>query len=200
MYAGEKESERVQKLRKEYWETLRNIKLEDLIFIDEAGVNLAMIRLYARSNKGERARGERPHKRGKRISMIGAVSHKEIIASANICGGVDGITFEAFINSKLVPKLWPGACVIMDNCSIHKGKEIKKAIEEAGAKLIFLPPYSPEFSPIENMWSKVKNKLKSLAARTYKELEEAIITALAAVTLENIHHWFTHCCYCTSSL
>lgn len=122
MYAGEKASERVQKLRAEYWEAIRKIKREDLIFIDEAGVNLAMIRLYARSKKGKRARGERPHKRGKRISIIGAVSHKEIVASANISGGVNGITFEAFINSKLIPKLWYGACVVMENCSIHKGK------------------------------------------------------------------------------
>jgi hypothetical protein len=97
---------------------VRNIALKDLIFIDESGVNLAMVRLYARSLKGSRAQGERPNKRGGNVSIIGAISVKEVLTSVNLIGRTDALTFEVFIIRKLVPKLWKGACVLMDNCSI----------------------------------------------------------------------------------
>ncbi len=115
--------------------------MKDLIFIDESGVNLAMVRLYARSLKGERAKGPKPTKRGKNVSIIGAMSVNEILTSVNLIGGTDAITFEAFIIRKLVPQLWKGACVVMDNCPIHLGEEVKKTIEKKGAKLIYLSPY-----------------------------------------------------------
>jgi len=86
----------------------------------------------------------------------------------------------------------------MDNAKIHLGEMVRKMIEEAGAKLVYLPPYSPEFSPIENFWSKVKSTLKKIGARTYKDLIDGITSAMLKVTQENIHNWFTHCCYCTS--
>jgi hypothetical protein len=124
--------------------------VKDLIFIDESGVNLALTRLFARAPKGQRAYGKRPQKRGKNISLIGAISLSGVVTQINLIGTVDGLTFEAFIAQKLVPQLWVGACVVMDNCSIHKGKEIESLINQAGARLIYLPPYSPEFSPIEN--------------------------------------------------
>jgi transposase len=97
-----------------------------------------------------------------------------LVASYNVLGGVNGVTYEAFIIQKLIPNLWPGACVVMDNCPIHKGAEIEKALKKAKARLIFLPPYSPDFSPIENYWSKLKTILRFIVARTYKDLEKAI--------------------------
>jgi transposase len=157
-----------------------------------------MLRLYARALKGKRARGEKPQKRGRNISIISALSFKEVLASSNIYGSVDGITFEAFIVKQLVPKLWKNACVVMDNARIHLGEMVKEAIEKAGAKIIYLSPYSPEFSPIENFWSKVKTILKKLKARTYKDLIEGIFDAMAQVTQQDIRNWFAHCCYCTS--
>ena len=87
-----------------------------------------MVRLYARALKGQRAQGPRPTKRGKNVSIIGAMSVNEILTSVNLIGGTDAITFEAFIIIKLVSKLWKGACVVMDDCSIHMGEEVKKAI------------------------------------------------------------------------
>ena len=111
-----------------------------------------MVRLYARALKGKRARGVKPQKRGKNISIISALSLKKVLASTNIYGSVDGVTFEAFIVKELVPQLWKNACVVMDNARIHLGDMVEEAIEEAGAKLIYLSPYSPEFSPIENFW------------------------------------------------
>lgn len=177
---------------------LQGILAQNLIFLDESGVNLALTRLNARSPRGSRAHGKRPQKRGQNVSIIGAIGLKGVIASANIMGPVDGLLFEAFISQKLVPQLWEGACVIMDNCRIHLGKEIDNLIRQAGARLIYLPPYSPDFSPIENFWSKVKHILRSLEARTYADLEKALKEAYEQVSLEDIKNWFTNCCYCTS--
>ena len=157
-----------------------------------------MVRMYARALKGERARGERPQKRGRNISLLSALSLEEVMASSNIYGAVDGVTFEAFIITKLVPKLWKGACIVMDNAQIHLGEMVRELIEKAEAKLIYLSPYSPEFSPIENFWSKVKAILRKVKARTYKDLIDGITKAMLQVTKEDIHNWFTHCCYCTS--
>ena len=189
---------RVQKKRVEFWLKIKDIPVEDLIFIDESGVNLAMLRIYARALKGRRARGSKPQKRGKNVSLLTALSLNQVVESSNIYGAVNGITFEAFIANKLVPKLWSGACVVMDNASIHSGKEIRRLIESAGAKLIYLSPYSPEFSPIENFWSKVKAILKKIKARTYQDLINSITNAMSTVTQNDIRNWFAHCCYCTS--
>ena len=159
-----------------------------------------MVRLYARALKGQRARGKKIQKRGRNISLLSALSVKEVLASSNISGAVDGATFEAFLVKKLIPKLWKNACVVMDNAKIHKGEMVRELIEAAGARLIYLPPYSPEFSPIENFWSKVKALLKKTAARTYKDLIESIVNAMLQVTKKDISHWFTHCCYHTSQV
>lgn len=157
-----------------------------------------MTRLFARAPKGQRARGKRPSKRGKNVSLIGAISLKGILTQLPILGAVDGITFEAFIAQKLVPKLWKGACVILDNGSVHLGEDVEAMITAAGARLIYLPPYSPDFSPIENCWSKVKARLRAIGARTYHDLEKAVDEAFESVSSEDLLGWFTHCCYCTS--
>ncbi|WP_292783744.1 IS630 family transposase [Nostoc sp. NMS9] len=198
LHPTEKESERVQLLRLKFWQTVQGILAQDLIFIDESGVNLSLVRLFARAPKGKRARGKRPIKRGKNVSLIGAIAFKGVITQISLIGATDGLTFEAFISQKLVPKLWSGAYVVMDNYSIHKNKEIEVLIQAAGANLIYLPPYSPDFSPIENCWSKIKSILRSLGARNYVDLAKAIEEAFNKVSLKDIHNWFTHCCYCTS--
>lgn len=198
MHAAEKETERVQLLRLDFWLKIQAIFPENLIFIDESGVNLSLIRQFARAPKGKRAHSSRPQKRSKNVSIIGAIGLKGVISKYSLVGATDGLTFEAFISQHLIPQLWEGACVVMDNCSIHKGKEIENLIEMAGAKLIYLPPYSPDFSPIENCWSKIKSILRSLGARNYPDLAQAIEAAFNKVSLNDIRNWFTHCCYCTS--
>jgi transposase len=175
-----------------------------------------MERWYARSLRGERARGKKPNKRGKNVSLLSALSLEKLVASTQISGSVDGTTFEAFISQQLVPNLWENACVVMDNAKFHQGEMVRELIEQAGAKLIYLPPYSPEFSPIENFWcgrhcripagiqfqlgrqSKVKAILRKLKPRTYKDLVNGITEAMLKVTNQDIRNWFTHCCYCTS--
>ncbi len=198
MHADEKETERVQSLRVKFWLEMQAISPENLIFIDEAGVNLSLIRRLARAPKGKRAHSSRPQKRSKNVSVIGAIGLKGVITKYSLLGATDGLTFEAFISQNLVPQLWEGACVVMDNCSVHLGKEIENLIEAAGAKLIYLPPYSPDFSPIENCWSKIKSILRSIGARNYPSLAQAIEAAFEKVSLNDIRNWFTHCCYCTS--
>jgi transposase len=147
-----------------------------------------------------RARGACPLKRGKNVSTITAITKDQVLATINILGPVSGIIFEAFMLRKLIPKLWKGAVVTLDNCPIHFSKEIEKAITDRGAQIIYLPPYSPDFAPIENFWSKVKSILRKIQPRTYRELEEALATAFSQVSKEDFHNWFTHCCYCTSSI
>ena len=98
------------------------------------------------------------------------MSFEKIIAQCSLLGGTDAVTFEGFVSQKLVPQLWPGAYVVMDNCSIHKGENIRGMIEATGAKLIYLPTYSPEFNPIEHCWSKLKSILRGIGARNYPDL------------------------------
>ncbi len=214
--ATEKKTDRVQKKRGEYWKQVRDIKAENLIFIDEFGVNLAMTRLYARALKGTRARGDKPQKRGKNVSVIGALSLEKVLSYCPIYGSVDGLTFEAFVVTKLAPLLWKDACVVMDNAKSHFGEMVRETIENTGAKLIYLSPYSPEFSPIENCWcgrhcripagfkiqqgrqSKVKSILRKLKPRNYQDLIDHLASALLQVTQNDIRNWFAHCCYCTS--
>lgn len=200
LHPTEKESDRVQKERMEFWREIEGVQAENLVVLDEMGSNIALTRLYARSQRGQRARGNKPSQRGKNVSTVGGISLKGVVSSFSILGAFDGITFEAFVVCCLVPNLWKGACVIMDRGSIHKGKKIREAIEAVGAKLVYLPPYSPDFSPIENFWSQVKNYLKKLEARTYPDLAEGIRQALEQVDLQDIYNWFAHCCYCSSPL
>ena len=110
-----------------------------------------MVRIYARALKGHRARGSKPQKRGKNVSLLTALSLNKVMASSNIYGAVNEVTFEAFIANKSLQNLWSGVDVVMDNAKIHLGEEIRLLIESVGAKLIYLSPYSPEFNPIENV-------------------------------------------------
>ena len=198
LHPDEKETEQVQAKRVEFWQLVRGFLAQDLIFINESGIDLDLTRLRARPPQGRRAHGKRPSKRGKRVSILSAMSLGEVMTYANLIGSTDGLIFEAFISQKLVPKLWKGACVIMDNCSIHLGQAVRQLIEDAGAKLIFLPPYSPDFSPIENCFSKIKSILCSVNARSYPELAKTIDEAFSQVSLSDLRNWFSHCCYCAS--
>ena len=193
-----KATDRVQQARVAFWQQVQTFLAKDLIFIDESGVNLAMSRLRARSAKGTRAHSPTPSKRGQNVSIIGALGLGGLVASYSLMGATNGLTFEAFVSQKLVPKLWKGACVVMDNCSIHLGENVRELIEGAGAHLLYLSPYSPDFSPIENCWSKLKSILRRIGPRTYPDLAEAIEAAFAQVSLGDIQAWFTHCRYRTS--
>jgi transposase len=195
IHANEAETERVQNLRREYWKTIGEVKLSDLVFIDETGVNLAMTRRYARAKKGKRAYGKCPYNRGRNVTLIGAISLKAILASFTFEGWTNQEAFLTYVTEVLVPQLWDGACVVMDNLTAHKTTAVREAIEAVGARVIFLSPYSPDFNPIENCWSKIKEYLRSCESRTYTALDKAITEAINLVTQDNLIGWFTHCCY-----
>ncbi len=199
LHATEKDTPRVQQARIDYWQAMRAIAPENLVLLDEAGLNLAMLRLYARSPRGQRALGERPQQRGHNVSSVDALAFRGPIAVTTVLGPMDGLTFEAYLSCRVVPHLWPGAWLVLANSSTHDAtEESKSAVEKVGARLIHLPPYSPDFSPIEPFWSKVKTILKSIGARTSEALEEGLKFAYQHVSLADIKHWFTNCCYCTS--
>lgn len=172
---------------------------EDLVFIDETGMNLAMVRLYGRALEGQRAYGERPYQRGKNVTLIGALGLTGFVAAWTTDGGINGDAFIGFVEQMLIPNLWPGACVVMDNLPAHKVEEVRPAIEAVGARLVYLSPYSPDFNPIENCWSKLKQYLRSVAARTRDHLDQAITDAMHLITPKDIYGWFSHCCYCIAS-
>jgi transposase len=195
LHASEADTLRVQKLRAQYWTILGEVKLNDLVFIDETGVNLAMTRGYARAKKGKRAYSKCPYNRGKNITMIGAIAISGLLASLTFEGWTNKEAFLTYVKEVLVPQLWSGACVVMDNLPAHKATEVQKAIESAGARVVFLSPYSPDFNPIENCWSKLKEFLRTRESRTYQELDRAITEAINSVTEKDIVGWFTHCCY-----
>jgi transposase len=126
---------------------------------------------------------------------IGALGLRGLVAFMTIFAATDGDVFLAFVRQVLVPELHHGDIVVMDNLSSHKVDGVRQAIEGAGAKLVYLPPYSPDMNPIELCWAKMKFKLKSLACRTASTLEVAVAAAMTEVTSDNATKWFRHCGY-----
>ncbi|MCH8110194.1 MAG: transposase [Chloroflexi bacterium] len=118
-----------------------------------------------------------------------------ISAAMSFEGAMNGAIFRIFVEQVMAPTLKAGAVVVMDNLSAHKVSGIREAIEKTGARLLYLPPYSPDFSPIEQCWSKVKTLLRKAKARTVEALDQAIVDALAQVTISDAQGWFQHCGY-----
>jgi transposase len=185
----------VREQRRVYQAKVRALEANDLLFVDETGVNLAMTRLYARAPKGERIYVAAPVNKGKNITVLGALSLVGLVEAMTIEGSSDGPVFATFIQEVCVPVLRPGQTVIMDNLSAHKVDGIQQAIEGVGAQLEYLPPYSPDLSPIEECWSKVKTILRAKAARTSTHLDQAITEAFDLITPQDARGWFAHCGY-----
>ncbi len=167
--------------------------VRNLVFIDEAGIHLAMVRLFARAFRGERAVDAVPRHRGKNVSLIGALSLDGLIASMTLEGSVDTSAFLSYVCDVLAPQLWVGAIVVMDNLKVHHADSVRRAIEAVGAEVVFLPPYSPDLSPIELCWSKLKQFLRSKATRTYEALNLAMTEAVNSITEDDAIGWFNHC-------
>lgn len=190
---------RVTRLRAAYQATIATLATDHLVFLDESGVNLGMTRRYARAPKGQRAYAAAPINYGENITLLSAVGLRGILTTLALDGAMDGQVFRAFVEQFLAPELRPGDVVIMDNLASHYVDGVRQAIEAVGAQLIYLPPYSPDLSPIELCWSKVKAYIKAQAARTRERLEKALIEALDRVSASDLAGWFKHCGYCTSS-
>jgi transposase len=158
-----------------------------------------MTRLDARAPRGQRAQATKPVNRGGHVTMLGALSLQGVVAAMTVAGFTDGEVFLAFLREVLLPQLRPGQLLIMDNLRAHKVTGVAAACAAAGVRLLYLPPYSPDFSPIEECWSKVKAILRATAARTLEALEQAITQALAVITSQDAHGWFAHAGYCAAS-
>jgi transposase len=169
--------------------------LDRFRFIDESGVNIAMTRRFGRARPGERVHDAVPKNHGKNITLLGALSCQGIDAMMSVDGPTDTAVFRAYIEQVLVPTLAPGDVVVMDNLGAHKVKGVREAIEAVGARLLYLPPYSPDLSPIEPCWSKLKTALRAAKARTRETLEEALKSALDTITAADARGWFRHCGY-----
>jgi transposase len=192
-HASERDSDDVQAQRRLHQEKIRALDAEDCIFLDETGVNIAMARHYARSPQGERVHTSKPVNKGKNITVLGALSLEGIMAAMTVEGSTDAQVFLTYVKTILVPALRPGQVVFMDNLSAHQVAGVQDAIESAGARLEYLPPYSPDLSPIEKCWSKFKAILRAKAARTRDLLDQAITEAFDMITPQDASGWFAHC-------
>ncbi|MBA4121974.1 MAG: IS630 family transposase [Acidobacteria bacterium] len=192
IYAAERDLERVQARRAEYWSELTAI-VGRLKFLDEAGSNIAMTRAYGRAARGERVYDSVPQNYGENITMLACLSADGLTAPMTVGGAVDGAVFLEYVKQVLAPTLSEGDVVIMDNLGAHKVKGILETIERRGAKVIYLPPYSPDLNPIEKCWSKIKTHLRAAKARTREALEKALKEALLLVTEKDAQGWFESC-------
>lgn len=166
-----------------------------MIFLDESGVTTEMTRRYGRARRGERVSEGTPGGHWRTLTVLGAIRAAGWVATMTIEAATDGDIFLAYVEQVLCPQLSAGDVVVMDNLAAHKVDGVRTRIEQSGAKLLYLPPYSPDFNPIEKCWSKVKQLLRATKARSISTLEHALAEALAKVTAENIQACFRHCGY-----
>jgi len=155
---------------------------DKLVFVDEAGVNLAMTMTFARATRGQRAFARAPFARGTNISLMAAIREDAVVAWRPRDGAIDTDRFLAFVKDDLAPKLEKGDIVVMDNVRFHKADVIREAIEAVGARLLFTPPYSPEMNAIEEVFSLVKGQLRKIGARNIPDLVDALRESIAATT------------------
>lgn len=178
------------------WRELKgHLPINDLLFIDECGSTIALTALYARAPRGQRAYGVVPRNWGKNTMLIAGLTLEGVQALFILEGAVDTLAFETYVEQVLAPSLRPGQVVVLDNLSVHKGERVRQMIEARGCQVLFLPAYSPDLTPIEEAFSKLKTWLRRLAARTREALEEAIAQALEQITVQDAHGWFWHCGY-----
>jgi len=199
MHATERDKPEVLEKRKDFSKTISQIDPRRLKVIDESGVNTSMTRLYGRAPKGERVLGSVPHDHGPNVTIIGSISLEGVDAAMSFEGALNGDIFRVFVEQVLAPTLREDDVVVMDNLPSHKVKGIEEAIQRRGAQLLYLPPYSPDLSPIEECWSKVKAWLRKVEARTADALYEAIEHAFNQVTKSDLEGWFRHCGYAVQS-
>ena len=166
-----------------------------LLFVDESGANTKMARLCGRAAIGKRLVCHVPFGRYETQTLIAAVRLDGVRAPWVFPGAMNGEMFLAWVREGLAPTLQPGDWVIMDNLATHKVAGVRESIEAVGANLLYLPPYSPDFNPIENMWSKIKQFLRSLAPRTHEEILRVAALAFAAVSKADCRGFFLHALY-----
>lgn len=195
LYAQEQDSEQNQRRRQAWREALNQIDAKRLLFLDESGVTTEMTRRYGRAPGGQRVREANPAGHWKTLTLLGAMSVEGLVATMTVEAPTDREVFLAYLEQVLCPRLQPGDVVVMDNLSSHKVAGVRELIEAAGADLLYLPPYSPDFNPIEQCWSKLKQALRSAKARSVDALQQALSEAIPTISPDNAQAWFRHCGY-----
>ena len=190
--AAEQDREDVAQARAEWRAELAGIDPALLIFIDESGIDTRLTRTYGRAARGRRAIGKVPGASWERLTVIGALALDGVVAAMSIAAATSTAVFLAFTEQVLVPALRdrPDALVVMDNLPAHKAKMVRDALNRAGLAHRYLPPYSPDLNPIEQVWSKLKTHLRTTGARSRQALEEALGPALATITAQDAQGWF----------
>ena len=163
--------------------------------MDESGVNLAMTRVYGRAPSGARVIGSIPQHDGQNVTMRGALGVQGLHAVMTVDGATDTGVFRPYVKQVLGPTLTPGDMVVMDNLRAHKAAGGQQAMARRGARRLYLPPYSPDLSPIEPCWSKVRTVLRKAPARPREALDRAITGALGTITDADAQGWVRHCRY-----
>ncbi len=186
----------VQAERVDYWQRMLKVEAEKLVFIDESGFWVCMNRPVARARKGMKAYEIQKPYHGKKMTVIGAIRRAGVVTVKSLKGSIKKKDVLEFIKVNLAPKLKAGDVVIMDNLNSHRRKEVKEMIEAVGARVEYLPVYSPDFNPIEMMWSQLKIFLWKFRTETIEVLEKLTRLAAQLVDLQCLKNWFTKCCYC----
>jgi transposase len=198
LHDSHRDTSRVQQLRRAFQEhvlpDLRRIAAH-LKFIDESGAHLGLTRLYGRAAPGVRVPEATPGYSGKHYTLVAALGLQEVSATWLLEGAMTQEAFEVYVERVLAPTLQSGDVVLIDNLNVHQSETVCRQIEARGARLQFLPPYSPDLNPIEKCWAKIKQMLRKLKARTFDELLKALDLAFQSITTEDAQAWFDHCGY-----
>ncbi len=198
LHASEQERDDVKLKREQWMQMLPLLDPYKLVFLDESGVKTNMTRLRGRAKHGLRLFAHAPHGHWCTTTLISSIRLSGETAAMELDGATDSIVFRTYVKRVLVPSLKEGDVVVMDNLGAHYDHEAILRIERCGAQVLFLPPYSPDFNPIEKMWSKIKSLLRKLEARSQGELSNAITQAFRTVTSEDARGWFSSCFITTS--
>ena len=182
----------MKEARENWFEQFADVKVNQLVFVDEFGSTTNMQRTHGRAPRGQRVVSKVPHGHWKTVSTIAAMTSHGIKVSASFDCATDTELFVLFVREALVPTLKPGQVVVMDNLTPHKDSEVRRLIESVKARLVHLPPYSPDLNPIELAISKIKTVLRKLAARNVEHLFEAIGQALDSITPTDARHYLKH--------
>lgn len=199
LHASQRDTPRVQRRRKNYWEIMAECVAKHLIFIDESGLPLSFTRLYGRAVPGERVVDAAPYQPDDKWTLVAALGWRDLTAPWVLPGSMNGLAFETYVQYVLGPTLKRGDIVVMDNLPAHKAEVVEKLIQARGAQLQLLPPYSPDCNPIELCWAKIKTALRAAKARTCDALLEALKAALLSITPSDTLAWLQHCGYCVHS-
>lgn len=193
LHAQEQDSPRVQKQRRAFKKKMAQVDPKHLVFVDETGATTAMTRTHGRAPQGERVQAAAPGA-WQNVTLIAGLRTSGVVAPMALPGAVDSVVFQTYVQQALVPELKKGDVVVLDNLQPHKNAAVIAAIEAAGARVEPLPVYSPDLSPIEEMYSKTKTYLRKVAARATDTVITAMGEALQGVTRSDIRGWFHDRC------